>query len=74
MFARVHQLKSDFIFVICICIPQQGAPPAGTELRQLDHGSNSKPTVEETAQALGSRLRDRRRELGLPLSLKVGRG
>ncbi|CAL8254952.1 unnamed protein product [Lota lota] len=49
---------------------QQGAPLAGTELQQLDNGSNSQPDVEETVQTLSSRLRDRRRELGLPDDLK----
>ncbi|XP_059929611.1 protein FAM13A-like isoform X2 [Gadus macrocephalus] len=49
---------------------QQGAPLAGTELQQLDNGSNSQLDVEETVQTLSTRLRDRRRELGLPDDLK----
>ncbi|XP_056465337.1 protein FAM13A-like [Gadus chalcogrammus] len=48
---------------------QQGAPLAGTELQQLG-GSNSQLDVEETVQTLSTRLRDRRRELGLPDDLK----
>ncbi|XP_029925992.1 protein FAM13A-like [Myripristis murdjan] len=49
---------------------QQGAPLTGMELQQLNNSSNSKPSLEETVHTLTNRLRDRRRELGLPDNIK----
>ncbi|XP_072247683.1 protein FAM13A-like [Leuresthes tenuis] len=43
---------------------------AGTELQQLNNNSNTKPDVEETVNTIANRLKERRRELGLPDSIK----
>ncbi|XP_040906484.1 protein FAM13B-like isoform X2 [Toxotes jaculatrix] len=42
----------------------------GTELQQLNNNSNTKPNVEETVNIITNRLKERRRELGLPESIK----
>ncbi|XP_035519150.1 protein FAM13A-like isoform X2 [Morone saxatilis] len=42
----------------------------GTELQQLNNNSNTKPNVEETVNIITNRLKERRRELGLPDSIK----
>lgn len=44
--------------------------PTGTELQQLNN--NTKPNVEDTVNIITNRLMERRRELGLPDSIKVG--
>ncbi|KAI3363325.1 hypothetical protein L3Q82_011951, partial [Scortum barcoo] len=49
---------------------QSEAALTGTELQQLNNNSNSKPNVEETVNIISNRLKERRRELGLPDSLK----
>uniref|UniRef100_UPI0037E869DF protein FAM13C-like n=1 Tax=Semicossyphus pulcher TaxID=241346 RepID=UPI0037E869DF len=46
------------------------AAPTGTELQQLNNNSNAKPNVEETVNIITNRLKERRRELGLPDSIK----
>ncbi|XP_028279021.1 protein FAM13A-like isoform X2 [Parambassis ranga] len=51
-------------------IEQREAVPIGTELQQLNNNSNTKPTVEETVNIITNRLKERRRELGLPDSIK----
>lgn len=51
---------------------QREAALTGTELQQLNNNSNSKPRVEETVNIITNRLKERRRELGLPDSIKVG--
>lgn len=54
-------------------IDQRGVVPAGTELLQLNNNTNtSKPNVEETVNLITNRLKERRRELGIPDSIKVG--
>lgn len=52
---------------------QQAAPEQreGTELQQLNNNCNSKPGLEETVNSISNRLKERRRELGLPDSVKV---
>ncbi|XP_029031638.1 protein FAM13A-like isoform X2 [Betta splendens] len=45
------------------------AAQTGTELQQLNNG-NGKPNVEETVNVVTNRLKERRRELGLPESVK----
>lgn len=50
---------------------QKEAAPAGTELQPLNNNSITKPSVEETVNAITNRLKERRRELGLPDSIKV---
>jgi len=52
-------------------IDQREAAPTGTELQQLNNNSNTKPDVEETVNTIANRLKERRRELGLPDSIKV---
>ncbi|XP_047459150.1 protein FAM13A-like [Mugil cephalus] len=42
----------------------------GTELQQLNNNSNNKPNVEDTVNIITNRLKERRRELGLPDSIK----
>lgn len=42
----------------------------GTELQQLNNNTNTKPNVEETVNIISNRLKERRRELGLPDSIK----
>ncbi|KAM4591300.1 protein FAM13A-like isoform 2-T2 [Odontesthes bonariensis] len=49
---------------------QREAAPTGTELQQLNNNSNTKPDVEETVNTIANRLKERRRELGLPDSIK----
>ena len=45
----------------------------GTELQQLNNNSNTaKANVEETVNTITNRLKERRRELGLPDNIKVG--
>ncbi|XP_034040442.1 protein FAM13B-like [Thalassophryne amazonica] len=51
-------------------IDQRGAALTGTELQQLHNNSNTKTTLEETVQIITNRLKERRRELGLPYSIK----
>ncbi|XP_042358198.1 protein FAM13A-like [Plectropomus leopardus] len=46
------------------------AATTGTELQQLNNNSNAKPHVEETVNIITNRLKERRRELGLPDSVK----
>lgn len=43
----------------------------GTELQQLNNNGNAKPKVEETFNIITNRMKERRRELGLPDSIKV---
>lgn len=52
---------------------QKEAAPTGTELQQLNNNSNIKAKVEETVNTISNRLKERRRELGLPDSVKVSR-
>ncbi|KAF7662240.1 hypothetical protein LDENG_00241310 [Lucifuga dentata] len=49
---------------------QKGAPLTGAELQHLNNNSNTKPSVEETVQTLTNRVKERRRELGLPDNIK----
>ncbi|KAL3050500.1 hypothetical protein OYC64_012516 [Pagothenia borchgrevinki] len=49
---------------------QREAAPTGTELQQLNNNSNIKANVEETVNTISNRLKERRRELGLPDSVK----
>ncbi|XP_073337554.1 protein FAM13A-like [Pagrus major] len=53
-------------------IDQKEAALTGMELQQLNNNSNSntKPNVEETVNTITNRLKERRRELGLPDSIK----
>ncbi|XP_036071565.1 protein FAM13A isoform X2 [Oryzias melastigma] len=51
-------------------LSQKEAAPAGTELQPLNNNSITKPSVEETVNAITNRLKERRRELGLPDSIK----
>ncbi|KAM9345132.1 protein FAM13A-like [Symphorus nematophorus] len=51
-------------------IDQREAALTGPELQQLNNNSNTKPNVEETVNIITNRLKERRRELGLPVSLK----
>ncbi|XP_062287022.1 protein FAM13B-like [Scomber scombrus] len=52
-------------------IDQRGVIPAGTELLQLNNNTNtSKLNVEETVNLITNRLKERRRELGIPDSIK----
>ncbi|XP_039996064.1 protein FAM13A-like isoform X2 [Xiphias gladius] len=51
-------------------IDQREAALTGTELQQLNNNSNTKPNVEETVNIITNRLKERRRELGLPDSIK----
>ncbi|XP_049927550.1 protein FAM13A-like isoform X2 [Epinephelus moara] len=46
------------------------AAPTGTELQTLNNNSNTKPNVEETVNTITNRLKEKRRELGLPDSIK----
>ncbi|XP_068184330.1 protein FAM13A-like isoform X2 [Antennarius striatus] len=48
---------------------QRGAALAENELQQLNN-SNTKPDFEETVNIITNRLKERRRELGLPDSIK----
>ncbi|KAF1375591.1 hypothetical protein PFLUV_G00221770 [Perca fluviatilis] len=50
-------------------IDQREAALTGTELQQLNNNSNTKPNVEETVNIITNRLKERRRELGLPDSV-----
>lgn len=52
-------------------VDQREAVPTGTGLQQLNNNSNAKPSVEETVNMIINRLKERRRELGLPDSIKV---
>lgn len=52
-------------------LSQKEAVPAGTELQPLNNNSITKPSVEETVNMITNRLKERRRELGLPDSIKV---
>ncbi|XP_036980349.1 protein FAM13B-like [Acanthopagrus latus] len=49
---------------------QKEAALTGTELQQLNNNSNTKPNVEETVNTIANRLKERRREMGLPESVK----
>ncbi|XP_030603827.1 protein FAM13C-like isoform X2 [Archocentrus centrarchus] len=49
---------------------QREAVMTGTELQQLNNNGNTKPNVEETVNIITNRLKERRRELGLPDSIK----
>ncbi|XP_035461280.2 protein FAM13A isoform X2 [Scophthalmus maximus] len=49
---------------------QREAALTGTDLRQRNNNSNSKPNVEETLNTITNRLKERRRELGVPDSIK----
>ncbi|KAK2824450.1 hypothetical protein Q5P01_021625 [Channa striata] len=51
-------------------IDQKVTALTGTELQQLNNNSNNKPSVEETVNIVSNRLKDRRRELGLPDNIK----
>ncbi|KAM9848016.1 protein FAM13A-like [Aulostomus maculatus] len=44
--------------------------PAGTERQQLNNNSSTKPNMEETVNIITNRLKERRRELGLPDSVQ----
>lgn len=52
-------------------LSQKEAVPAGTALQPLNNNSITKPSVEETVNMITNRLKERRRELGLPDSIKV---
>uniref|UniRef100_A0A3Q2ZBM8 Protein FAM13A n=2 Tax=Kryptolebias marmoratus TaxID=37003 RepID=A0A3Q2ZBM8_KRYMA len=49
---------------------QRETGPTGTELQQINNNSNTKPSLEETVNTITNRLKERRRELGLPDSVK----
>ncbi|KAM7385424.1 hypothetical protein PAMP_001509 [Pampus punctatissimus] len=49
---------------------QRGVVLTGTELQQLNNNTKTKPNVEETVNIITNRLKERRRELGLPGSIK----
>ncbi|XP_026165081.1 protein FAM13A-like isoform X2 [Mastacembelus armatus] len=49
---------------------QNKAAIRGTELQHLNNNSNTKPNVEETVNIIRNRLKERRRELGLPDNIK----
>ncbi|KAM7408509.1 hypothetical protein PAMA_002303 [Pampus argenteus] len=49
---------------------QRGVVLTGTELQQLNNNAKTKPNVEETVNIITNRLKERRRELGLPNSIK----
>ncbi|XP_059215411.1 protein FAM13A-like [Centropristis striata] len=49
---------------------QKEAALTETELQQLNNNSNNKPNMEETVNIITNRLKERRRELGLPDSVK----
>uniref|UniRef100_A0A3B5R0C5 Family with sequence similarity 13 member C n=1 Tax=Xiphophorus maculatus TaxID=8083 RepID=A0A3B5R0C5_XIPMA len=51
---------------------QREAGPTGTELQPINNNSNATQNVEETVNLITNRLRERRSELGLPDSIKVG--
>ncbi|XP_022619409.1 protein FAM13C-like isoform X2 [Seriola dumerili] len=51
-------------------IDQREAALTGTELQQINNNSNTKPNVEETVNIITNRLKERRRELGLPDDIK----
>ncbi|XP_042288901.1 protein FAM13A-like [Thunnus maccoyii] len=51
-------------------IDQRGVVLAGTELQQLNNNTNTKPNVEETVNIITNRLKERRRELGIPDTIK----
>ncbi|KAM9727761.1 protein FAM13A-like [Menidia menidia] len=51
-------------------IDQREAAPTGTELQQLNNNSNTRADVQETVNMIANRLKERRRELGLPNSIK----
>ncbi|XP_078788078.1 protein FAM13A isoform X5 [Oryzias latipes] len=51
-------------------LSQKEAVPAGTALQPLNNNSITKPSVEETVNMITNRLKERRRELGLPDSIK----
>ncbi|XP_070772155.1 protein FAM13A-like [Enoplosus armatus] len=51
-------------------VDQKEAALTGTELQHLNNNSNTKPNVEETVNIITNRLKERRRELGLPDSIK----
>ncbi|XP_029961716.1 protein FAM13A-like [Salarias fasciatus] len=53
-------------------VDQREAVLTETELQQLNNNSNSnaKPNVEDTANTITNRIKERRRELGLPDSIK----
>lgn len=53
-------------------LDQREVGPTGTELHQLNNNTNTKPNIEETVNTITNRLKERRRELGLPDSIKVG--
>ncbi|XP_055018418.1 protein FAM13A-like [Boleophthalmus pectinirostris] len=48
----------------------RGSALAGLELQLLNNNGNTKPNVEETVNSITNRLKERRRELELPDSLK----
>ncbi len=50
---------------------QKEAALTGTELQRLNNNSNTNANVEETANIITNRLKERRRELGLPDNIKV---
>lgn len=43
----------------------------GSELQVLNNNGNTKPDVEETVNVISNRMKERRRELGLPDDIKV---
>ncbi|XP_044069825.1 protein FAM13B-like isoform X2 [Siniperca chuatsi] len=51
-------------------LDQREAALTETELQQLNNNSNTKPNVEETVNIINNRLKERRRDLGLPESIK----
>ncbi|XP_023273872.1 protein FAM13A-like isoform X3 [Seriola lalandi dorsalis] len=51
-------------------IDQREAALTGKELQQINNNSNTKPNVEETVNIITNRLKERRRELGLPDDIK----
>ncbi|XP_061600573.1 protein FAM13A-like [Cololabis saira] len=51
-------------------IDQREPAPRGMGLQQLNNNSNAKANVEETVNTIANRLKERRRELGLPDSIK----
>ncbi|XP_029306167.1 protein FAM13A-like isoform X2 [Cottoperca gobio] len=51
-------------------IDQREAALTGTELQQLNNNTNIRPNVEETVNIITNRLKERRREQGLPDSVK----
>ncbi|XP_041645601.1 protein FAM13B-like isoform X2 [Cheilinus undulatus] len=51
-------------------IDHREAAVTGTELQKFNNNTNTKPNVEETVNIITDRLKERRRELGVPDAIK----